>query len=99
MNILPIMVKAKEILSQNDMTSEEKSGIGNIVTSTDKQLENLITNALQSKFPEAQIISEESAENTSYEINKRIEIYSRSFRWYNKLYKWMATRYCNWSCK
>ncbi len=71
--ILPIMVKAKDILQNKDVTSEEKSGIGNIVTATDKKLESLIKGCLQDEFPESQIISEESAEETVIKDNSDLK--------------------------
>lgn len=37
--ILLMIVKANEILQGKNITSEEKSGIGNIITATDKKLD------------------------------------------------------------
>lgn len=71
--ILPMMVKAKGILQGKDMTSEEKSGIGNIVTATDKKLESYLKNALMSEFPDSQVISEESAEETKLHSAKGLK--------------------------
>jgi len=71
--VLPMMVKANEILQGNDITSEEKSGVGNIVTTTDKNLEAYLKNALMSEFPEAQVISEESAEETKLHSDKGLK--------------------------
>ena len=65
--ILPILVNAKEVLNERDINSEEKDGIGNIVTATDKKLDFLITDALKSSFPYAQIISEESSDDIKIE--------------------------------
>ena len=71
--ILPMMVKANEILQGKDITSEEKSGIGNIVTATDKNLEAYLKKALMSEFPESQVISEESAEDTKIKSDKGLK--------------------------
>lgn len=60
--ILPMIVEAKQILDGKDVTSEEKAGIGNIVTATDKKVEEFLKTSLVTEFPEAQVISEESAE-------------------------------------
>ena len=70
--ILPIMVKANEILNEKDISIEEKSGINNIVTSTDKKLDNLIRKYLKIEFPDSQIISEECAENFSIEYKNEV---------------------------
>ena len=56
----------------NNYTSEEKSGIGNIVTSTDKNLENYLLKSLSDLFPDSQIISEESSENS--QINNKASL-------------------------
>ena len=73
LKVLPMMVKANEILQGKDITSEEKSGVGNIVTTTDKNLEAYLKNALMSEFPEAQVISEESAEETKLHSDKGLK--------------------------
>ena len=73
LKVLPMMVKAKEILQGNNITSEEKSGIGNIVTVTDQNLEDYLKDALKLEFPDAQIISEESAEETHETSNKGLK--------------------------
>ena len=62
--ILTMMSSTQDILERKNIESEEKTGIGNIVTRTDKDLEAFIKTKLQSDFPDAQIISEESAEET-----------------------------------
>lgn len=49
------------------MSIEEKDGVGNIVTSVDKQIEEYIKSNLSKLFPQAQIISEESADSCSNE--------------------------------
>lgn len=56
----------------NNYTSEEKSGIGNIVTYTDKNLENYLLKSLSDLFPDSQIISEESSENS--QINNKASL-------------------------
>ncbi len=71
--VLPMMVKANEILKGKDITSEEKSGIGNIVTTTDKNLEAYLKDTLMSEFPESQVISEESAEETKLQPDKSLK--------------------------
>lgn len=71
--ILPMIVKANKILQEKEITSEEKSGIGNIVTATDKKLETYLKNALILEFPEAQVISEESAEKTELHSDKGLK--------------------------
>ena len=71
--ILPMMVKANEILQRKYITSEEKSGVGNIVTTTDKNLEAYLKNALMSEFPDAQVLSEESAEETKLLSDKGLK--------------------------
>ena len=71
--ILPMIVKGNEILQGKDITSEEKNGIGNIVTATDKNLEAYLKNALLSEFPESQVISEESAEETKLKSDKGLK--------------------------
>jgi myo-inositol-1(or 4)-monophosphatase len=65
LKVLAIMPDAESILSQTDIDIEEKSGIGNLVTSVDKKLENYLVNTLQTIFPESQIIAEESADSTT----------------------------------
>ena len=62
--VLTTISTTKDILNKRNIESEEKTGIGNIVTRTDKDLEAFIKTKLHSDFPDAQIISEESAEET-----------------------------------
>lgn len=71
--ILPMIVKGNEILQGKDITSEEKNGIGNIVTATDKNLEAYLKNTLLSEFPESQVISEESADETKLTSDKGLK--------------------------
>lgn len=68
LKVLSILPKAKEILDNRDnITSEEKEGVANIVTSTDKKLEEYLKGTLLKMFPNSQVIAEESAEETKFE--------------------------------
>lgn len=71
--VLSIIPGTKEILNGRDITSEEKAGIGNIVTTTDKRLEEYLKSKLLEMFPESQVISEESAEETKVEISSGLK--------------------------
>lgn len=50
----------KMLSSENSISIEEKSGIGNFVTNTDKQLDEFIKINLLKLYPQATVISEES---------------------------------------
>lgn len=73
LKVLSIMPKTKEILSSRDFTSEEKEGVANIVTSTDKKLEYHLKGSLLKMFPNSQVIAEESAEETRFEDNAELK--------------------------
>lgn len=72
-SILPMIVNADKILQGKDTNSEEKFGIGNIVTATDKKLETYLNSALMKEFPESQIVSEESADETELHNGKGLK--------------------------
>lgn len=61
--IVLILKGAESILKSKEIKVEEKNGIGNIVTSIDKKMEEYLLNKLSKAFPEAVIISEESADD------------------------------------
>lgn len=63
--ILSIMPEIKQIFAngKSNISVEQKSGVGNIVTSVDKQLEEYISKNLSLLFPKSLIISEESADD------------------------------------
>lgn len=67
--VLSILPKTKKILNSRDFTSEDKEGVANIVTSTDKKLEEYLKSTLLEMFPYSQVIAEESAEETKLEDN------------------------------
>ncbi len=69
LKVLSILPKTKEILNSRDFTSEEKEGVANIVTSTDKKLEEYLKGSLLKMFPYSQVIAEESAEEIKLEDN------------------------------
>lgn len=69
LKVLSIIPKTKEILNFRDFTSEEKSGIANIVTNIDKKLEEYLKGTLLKIFPNSQVIAEESAEEIKRENN------------------------------
>lgn len=71
--VLSIMPKTKEILTNGNTAINEKEGIGNIVTATDKKLEEYIKRMLLEKFPGSQVISEESAEETKLDNNRNLK--------------------------
>ena len=73
LKILSILPKTKEILDVRDVTSEEKSGIANIVTNTDKNLEEYLKGTLLKMFPNSQVIAEESAEETKLDNNAELK--------------------------
>lgn len=68
--VLSIMPEIKQILEngKSGLSVEQKSGVGNIVTSVDKQLEEYISRNLSLLFPDALIISEESADDMKNEV-------------------------------
>lgn len=61
-SVISILKSTPHILNKKNIISEEKSGIGNIVTQIDKELESLIIQSLRKKFPFAYVIGEESAD-------------------------------------
>lgn len=61
LKVLSILPKTKSILNSKNIQIEEKKGIGNIVTSVDKQLEAYLKHDLLKMFPNSQIIAEETA--------------------------------------
>lgn len=65
MNILSLFPEIQYILENKNWNIEEKDGIGNFVTSVDKKLENYLKNNISKMFPDAQIISEESSDNSN----------------------------------
>lgn len=69
LKVLSILPKTKKILNSRDFTSEEKEGVANIVTSTDKKLEEYLKGTLLKMFPYSQVIAEESAEEIKLEDN------------------------------
>lgn len=71
--VLSIIYGTKEILNDKDISSEEKEGIGNIVTATDKRLEKYLESKLLKTFPDSQVICEESAEETKVENNGNLK--------------------------
>lgn len=73
LKILSILPKTKDILDVRDITSEEKEGIANIVTNTDKKIEEYLKNTLLQMFPNSQVIAEESAEETKLESNVELK--------------------------
>lgn len=73
LKILSILPKTKEILDVRDVTSEEKSGIANIVTNTDKNLEEYLKGTLLKMFPNSQVIAEESAEETKLDSHAELK--------------------------
>ena len=74
LKVLSILPKSKEILDNRDnITSEEKEGVANIVTSTDKKLEEYLKGTLLKMFPNSQVIAEESAEETKLEDNVELK--------------------------
>ena len=73
LKVLSILPKTKEILNFKDFTSEEKSGVCNIVTNTDKKLEEHIKGTLLNMFPYSQVIAEESAEETIFENDAELK--------------------------
>lgn len=73
LKVLSILPKTKEILNLRDITSEEKEGVANIVTSTDKKLEEYLKGTLLKMFPNSQVIAEESAEETKLEDNVELK--------------------------
>ena len=62
-NVLAILPKTKKILNAGNVEIKEKTGLGNVVTNIDVQLENYLRTALLEIFPEAQVIAEESADS------------------------------------
>lgn len=68
-----MMPDVKKILDGKDTSSEEKLGIGNIVTATDKKLEDFIKKSLKFNFPDSETISEESAEETQSKNNNELK--------------------------
>lgn len=74
LKVLSILPKAKEILNSKDFTSEEKSGgVANIVTNTDKKLEDHLKGTLLKLFPHSQVIAEESAEETKLDNDAELK--------------------------
>lgn len=74
LKVLSILPKAKEILNLKDYTSEEKSGgVANIVTNTDKKLEEHLKGTLLKLFPHSQVIAEESAEETKLDNDAELK--------------------------
>lgn len=71
--VLSILPKTKEILNIRDITSEEKEGVANIVTNTDKKLEEYLKGTLLKMFPNSQVIAEESAEETKLVDNVELK--------------------------
>ena len=71
--ILPIMLEIKNALNTKDINYEEKVGISNFVTSVDNIIEKIIITKLQEFFPDAQIISEESAQNAIMNENSSLK--------------------------
>lgn len=64
LKVLSLFPKIDNILANKNWNIEEKSGIGNFVTSVDKKLENYLKTNISNIFPDAQIVSEESSDNT-----------------------------------
>lgn len=63
-SVISILPKAKRILeNQKQITIQEKEGLGNIVTNVDIYMEKYLCDSLQSRYSEAQIIAEESADS------------------------------------
>lgn len=58
--VLKLFPAINEFLYSTSVSVEEKKGIGNIVTKTDKLIESYLKNKLIEIFPESQIIAEES---------------------------------------
>lgn len=73
LKVLSILPKTKEILNIRDITSEEKEGVANIVTNTDKKLEEYLKGTLLKMFPNSQVIAEESAEETKLVDNVELK--------------------------
>ena len=73
--VLSILPDAKKILEckNKGLTIEEKNGIGNFVTSVDKQLEKYLDDALTKLFPDAAVISEETADELKKELSNRLK--------------------------
>lgn len=63
---LKLFPKINNILESTKIDIDEKEGIGNIVTRTDKLIENYLKKSLSEIFPDAEIVAEES-ENTIQE--------------------------------
>lgn len=61
--ILQVLKGAEVILKGKEVEIEEKSGVGNIVTSVDKQMEEFLTETLSNLFPDAIMIGEEAADS------------------------------------
>lgn len=72
--VLSIMPGAKNILDgkEEGISIEQKEGVGNIVTSVDKRLEAYLSLNLQRMFPEALVISEESADEVKDNPNAKL---------------------------
>ncbi len=73
LKVLSILPKTKEILNIRDITSEEKEGVANIVTSTDKKLEEYLKGTLSKMFPNSQVVAEESAEESKFEDDSELK--------------------------
>lgn len=65
-NILSIFAGVERIVTDkpSDIQFDQKSGITNLVTQTDKQLDTYLTQCLNHLFPDAAVISEESSDST-----------------------------------
>lgn len=73
--VVSILPGAKNILlsGKQDLAIENKSGVGNIVTSVDKQLELYLISRLRAEFTDCQIIAEESAEESANEAQSNLK--------------------------
>lgn len=70
-NVLQVLKGAEVILKGEEVEIEEKSGVGNIVTSVDKKMEEFLSETLSNLFPDATIIGEEAADSNA--INEASE--------------------------
>lgn len=73
LKVLSILRSTTTILNKNNTNSEEKSGVGNIVTETDKELEGFIIENLNQLFPFAYVIGEESAKEDESSDNYELK--------------------------
>lgn len=62
MEVLGLFPEIDKILNRTEINIDEKSGIGNIVTRTDKIIESYLKNSITTIFPNSQVIAEESSD-------------------------------------